>query len=45
MKRTGADHLLRTISREPHDELERDAQAAALADFIDRPRPATWRVR
>ena len=45
MKRTGTDHLLRAVSPELADDRERDAQAADVADFLGRPRPATWRLR
>ena len=45
MKRTGTDHLLRTVSREQADLLEREAQADEVAQFLERPRPAVWRLR
>ena len=45
MKRTGTDHLLRAVSSDRADDLERQAQASEVPEFVDRPRPAVWRVR
>lgn len=45
MKRTGTDHLLRAVSSDQADDLERQAQAVEIPDFTDRPRPAVWRLR
>jgi hypothetical protein len=45
VKRTGTDHLLRAVSREQADQLERETQAADVAYFLERPHPVVWRLR